>query len=206
MFDRLAGRYDSWYERNRVIAELEVKAVKAVLPQGYGVEVGVGTGFFASRLGVPLGVDPSIPMLAIARRRRVDVVQGVGERLPLRTCSLDYVLLVVTLCFVDDPQTVLAESARVVRRGGSVVACIVPRDSPWGRRYIELGRRGHPFYSVARFYTVDEVEEMMEEAGLMVVERVGVLSSPPGEPVDPGEEPTPNVEGRGFVCVRAVKP
>jgi hypothetical protein len=41
-----------------------------------------------------------------------------------------------------------------------VVTCIVPRDSPWGRRYRETAARSHPFYAKARFYTVREVVEM----------------------------------------------
>ncbi|NOZ88447.1 MAG: class I SAM-dependent methyltransferase, partial [Crenarchaeota archaeon] len=160
VFDELWSRYDSWYERNRILAENELEAVKALGLQGRGVEVGVGTGWFASRLGVEFGVDPSLGMLRLARLRGVEAVQGVGERLPLRSGSMDYVLLIVTLCFVDDPLAALREAARVARPGGAVAACIVPRDSSWGRFY-QARRSSSPFYRVARFYTVDEVEQMM---------------------------------------------
>jgi hypothetical protein len=30
IFDRYASRYDSWYERNKIIAENEVKLVKTI--------------------------------------------------------------------------------------------------------------------------------------------------------------------------------
>lgn len=203
VFERLWSRYDRWYERNRVIAENELRAVQGLGLRGRGVEVGVGTGWFASRLGVEYGVDPSTAMLRVARRRGVEAVQGVGEALPLRSGSMDYVLLIVTLCFVDDPAAVVEEAARVARRGGSVAACIVPRDSAWGRYYMER-RTESPFYRVARFYTVSEVEDMMREAGLMIDAYSSVLRFPPwGKPVE--EEPEPSPRG-GFVCVKAVKP
>ncbi len=205
VFDRLAHRYDSWYERNRVIAELEVRVVASILPKGFGVEVGVGSGYFASKLGVPLGVDPSIHMLRIALARGIEAVQGVGEALPIRTASLDYILIIVTLCFVDNPLQVLKEAARTLKPGGSLITCIVPADSPWGKHYIEMGRKGHPFYSIARFYTVDQVEEMARKAGLKPIETVGILSTPPGKPPNPKEKPTRGARNLGFICIKAIK-
>ncbi len=207
IFDRLYDRYDSWYERNRVLAELEVRAVREAIEglKGPALEVGVGTGFFASRLGVDYGVDPALNMLKVAKMRGVEVFQGVGERLPIRSNSLGYVLLVVTICFVDDPHTVIAEAARVVRPGGAVVACIVPADSPWGRHYVEKGRRGHPFYSVARFYTFSQVASMLRDVGLVVDKVAAVISKPPGSPIDPEEKPAPVYRGQGFVCIRGRK-
>jgi hypothetical protein len=50
-----------------------------------------------------------------------------------------------------------------------VVTCIVPRDSPWGRRYRETAARGHPFYAKAKFYTVREMVEMASVAPSRVV-------------------------------------
>ena len=207
IFDELFDRYDAWYLRNRLLAELELRTASMLVPRGgVGLEIGVGTGFFASNLGVELGLDPSEKMLRVARRRGVEVVRGVGELLPFRSCSVDYALVVVTICFADDPQELLREAARIVRRGGAVIACIVPRESPWGRRYAEEGRAGHPFYSAAQFFTVAEVEEMMRRAGLSIDRRIGVLSFPPGTPPR-REEPREDgdMEDMGFVCVRGVK-
>jgi len=203
VFDKYWGRYDEWYSRNRVIALNELRTVRSIGLRGLGLEVGVGTGWFASRLGVGFGVDPSINMLRVAWRRGVEAVQAVGERLPFRSGVFDYVLLIVTLCFVDDPWRVVGESARVLKRGGRLVACIVPRDSPWGR-YYEARRETSPFYRVARFYTVGEVESMMTGAGLVVEGHYSTLHFNPGE--EPRlEEPRPGASG-GFVCIYALKP
>ncbi len=53
-----------------------------------------------------------------------------------------------------------------------MITCIVPRNSEHGKYYMELGRRGgHRFYSVAHFYTVGEVKEVLESLALRLVIR-----------------------------------
>ena len=204
LFDRLWELYDEWYYRHKVIAENEVKLVSSMVSKHPVLEVGVGTGFFAQYVRAEYGLDPSINMLSKALRRGVEVVQGVGERLPFRDSVFGSVLLVVTLCLFDDPSLVLRESARSVRLGGDVVACIVPRDSSWGRKYVEEAKRGHVFYSRARFYTVEEVYRMMEDAGLIIVESKGVLGFKPWDRPYP-EEPSSDIVDKGFVCIKGVK-
>ncbi len=204
MFNKLWELYDEWYYRHRIIAENEVKLVRSMVSKHPVLEVGVGTGFFAQHVGAEYGLDPSINMLSKAVERGIEVVQGVGEELPFRDMVFGTVLLVVTLCFVDQPSLVLTESARVLRRGGDVVACIVPRDSSWGRKYVEEAKRGHVFYSRARFYTVEEVCEMMRNAGLEVAEAKGVLGFKPWERPYP-EEPSNDIINKGFICIRGVK-
>ncbi len=204
LFNRLWELYDEWYYRHRVIAENEVKLVRSMVRKHPVLEVGVGTGFFAWNIGAEYGIDPSINMLSKAVTRGIEVVQGVGESLPFRDNVFGTVLLIVTLCFVDDPRRVLKESSRVAMHEGDVVACIVPRDSSWGRKYVEEAKRGHVFYSRAKFYTVDEVVSMMEAAGLNVIESKGVLGFKPWERPFP-EEPSNNIIDKGFVCIKGVK-
>ncbi len=197
-FDARADRYDSWYERNAIIYENELEAVRALGLRGRGVEVGVGTGRFAAPLGVEFGIDMSESMLRLAASRGLDVARADASLLPVRGSSLDYALFVVTLCFLDDPTSALREARLALRPGGFVVACIVPRDSAWGEYYM---RRGGPFYSVARFYTTDEVLSMMRSVGL----RPGAISSTLSfSPLDPPRREPPGSDPRwGFVCVRS---
>jgi hypothetical protein len=87
---------------------------------------------------------------------------------------------------------------RVAKR---VVACIVPRDSAWRRRYRELAAGGRPFYSRARLYTVEEVVEM---AGAAPIRVVVTLSYGPGEgeaKEEPREVSVEEAEEMGFVCL-----
>jgi len=188
--------YDAWYGRHLALYKSELLAVAQFDCRG-GVEVGVGTGRFAEPLGLRAGVDPVREMLKLAPRG-LDLVEGVGELLPLRDGAFPCALLVVTLCFVQDSAAVLKEAMRVA---GRVVACIVPRNSPWGRRYRELAARGHPFYVRARFYTVKEVVDL---AGVPPSRIVATLSySPDEEEVleGPREASAEEAEEMGFVCL-----
>ncbi|MCE4613095.1 MAG: methyltransferase domain-containing protein [Desulfurococcales archaeon] len=206
VFEALADRYDSWFERNRIIAEAEARLVSSMVDKRPILEIGAGTGFFASRVSAEAGIDPSISMLSrAARRMRYSLlVRGVGERLPFRDSVFSTVLVVVTLCFVEDPRKVLLESRRVLTGDGDLVACIVPRDTPWGIFYEELGRTGHPFYSRARFLSLGELRRLILGAGFEITEERGVLGFAPHE--EPRlEKPSGEVRGKGFVCVKAVK-
>ena len=202
LFDKLWYRYDIWYEKNKVTAENEVRAILLLGLRGRGLEVGVGTGYFASKLGIQYGLDPSINMLRIARARGVEVILGFGECLPFKSESFDYVLLIVTLCFVDNPLAILMEAHRVTKRGGLVVTCIIPRDSIWGRYYM---RKESPFYKVARFYTVNEVMDMLKSVKLRVVKAVSTLRTYGPEDRPRYEEPVAGDLKGGFICIAAQK-
>ncbi|MEB3851446.1 MAG: class I SAM-dependent methyltransferase [Desulfurococcales archaeon] len=207
LFDRLARRYEGWHLRHRVTAENEERLVREAMrgaPRPC-LEVGVGTGFFAAAAGCEAGVDPSLGMLSMAAGRVPLRVQGRGEALPFASGSLGSVLVSVTLCFADDPQMLLAEASRALRPGGRLVACIVPRDTPWGRLYRSRGRLGHPLYRAARFYTLREVRSMAEAAGLKAASALATLTYPPWGRPRP-EKPRPPRGGEGFACLIAVKP
>lgn len=207
IFDELFWRYDDWYKRNKVTAENELRLIRKMLSSANypAIDVGIGTGFFASELGIDFGLDPSLNMLSLARIRGLNrLIAGVGERMPFRDECFGTVLIVVTLCFVDNPYEVLRESWRVLKPGGTLISCVVPRDSSWGDHYTKLGSLGHSFYSKARFYTTREVVSMIEETSFRVEGFGGILSYGPFE-VPKEEEPSEKIEGMGFVCIKAVK-
>ncbi len=207
IFNRYAREYDSWYVNHMNTAESEVRAVSTLVPRGLGIEIGVGSGFFAGRVGIPVGLEPAMAMAELARDRGVDVIVGVGESIPFRDLSLDYAVMVVTICFLDDPRKTLTEVYRVLRPSGRLITCIVPRNSEHGRYYMELGRRGHRFYTAARFYTVQELKELLESLGFSVNDKaIAVLSRGVG---DYFEEPRlvelTEAENYGFTCIEAVR-
>ncbi|BER93187.1 MAG: hypothetical protein PWP60_1165 [Candidatus Atribacteria bacterium] len=158
IFDSYSMEYDEWYDKNRLAYLSEIEALKQVVPRGgKGLEIGVGTGRFAVPLGVSFGVDPSEKMLEIAKERGVKAFLGKGEQLPFGEAEFDFVLMVVTLCFVDNPDLVLSESRRVLRDGGKIIIGIVDKNSYLGRLYQQKKQQGHKFYEKANFYSVDEV-------------------------------------------------
>jgi len=163
IFDRYYQKYDAWYDRNKFIYLSELKALKKVLPKrGKGLEIGVGTGRFASRLRIKYGVDPSENMLKIAKKRGIDVHRAQGERLPFDSSSLDYIAIIITLCFVKDPIKVLIEAKRVLKKRGKVIIGIIDKDSFLGRFYQE---KKSLFYRQAHFFGVKEVADLLKMTG-----------------------------------------
>ena len=205
-FDNVAGLYDSWYERNPVTAANEVDLVREAVSGGPRpcLEVGVGTGFFASAVGCRYGVDPSRGMLELARMRGVEVAVGRAERLPIVSGSLGTVLIVVSICFMDDPWAGLREAHRVLRSGGWLVACIVPRESPLGYYYYYRGLEGDIFYSRARFIRMEELIGEAVRIGFDPVWIKGTVSYMPYG-VARREKPRRYTGREGFACVRLVK-
>jgi len=203
VFDKLADHYDAWFdsERGAALFRAEVECLEHLMPADRSgwVEVGVGSGRFAQALGVSQGVDPSLPLIEMARARGIRTVQGVAEELPYDDDSLEGILLVVTLCFLDDPDKAMQEFARVLRPDGRLVVGFVPADSAWGRQYMRKGQEGHPFYSAARFYTCSEALDMVGAAGFRLLRAVSTLPMAPDERI--GKMPVLDgiVRGCGFV-------
>ena len=169
--------------------------------QGRWLEVGVGTGRVADSLGISEGLDPSPRMLAIAAPRGIHAVRGVAEDLPYADSSLDGVVMVTTLCFLDDPVRALAECFRVLHAHGSLVVGIVPAESPWGKSYAAKGRDGHPLYSRAKFLTCKRLILMCNRVGFFLNTVVSCLLSAPGASVSSSLHCGID-ENAGFVVMR----
>lgn len=197
--------YDAWFDKNRILYESELRAVKSLLPpEGNRVEVGVGSGRFASKLGIKEGVEPAAGIARLARARGIHVKQGTAEALPLPDAYYDAVLLVTTLCFVDDVEKTLAEADRVLKPGGCVVLSFIPKDSPFGRLY-ERRKEEDEFFQVATFYTKQEVFDALKKAGFAIDRTAQTLTSPPEMANEKVEEPSPGHDRGSFIVVRAVK-
>lgn len=210
-FEDVARDYDRWYdtpEGARVLAE-ELACLRLVIPEisGRWLEIGVGTGRFASTLGISHGVDPSPSMLSIAASRGIRTQVGVAEDLPCVDHALDGVLMVATLCFVTDVSRVLAECVRVLRPGGTLLIGHIPSDGEWGRQYIRKGSEGHPVYSQARFSTVDELVERATSERFTLVDAASALFWAPGS-MDSDSRSIEHrvVPGAGFVALKLRSP
>ena len=168
------------------------------------LEVGVGSGRFSQALGIAYGIDPSPNLLALARRRGIRVVRGVGEGLPFRRAACGGILIAFTLCFVQNPAAVLAEAFRALRPGGGLVLGLILGDSPWAQHYAAEGRKGHPLYRHARFLSRQEAEGLLRAAGFTLVGYRSTLFAPPGMPGYQVEESLAGYHpGAGFTAVEA---
>ena len=207
LFDRMAEQYDRWYDspEGGAIFREELDCLRLLWsgPCDRWLEVGVGTGRFASALGVTEGVDPSPAMLAYATRRGVRTKVGTAEALPYPDRSFDGVLVVAALCFVKDSAQAFVECARVLRPSGTLLAGIIPAEGPWGRKYAHEASEGHPVYSHAQFLTVEQLQDLAAAADLELQESASALFWPPGSPPDrPPRIERKALTGAGFVAMR----
>ncbi|MDZ7688121.1 MAG: class I SAM-dependent methyltransferase [Halobacteriales archaeon] len=201
-FEKHADRYDTWFEEYEYAYESEVNALRELVPPvPDGLSVGVGTGRFAVPLEIGVGVDPSVEMLRHARRRGVESVRGVGEALPFEDGAFDTVLVVTTVCFVDDLGKALQEARRVLSDDGVIVIGYVDADSPLGRRY-ERRKDENPFYTEATFVTTEELDNELRRAGFVDTKHVQTLFRMPEEMEGPDQVQTGYGDG-SFVGLRA---
>jgi len=211
VFDRHASEYDAWYdtEAGKAIFAMEVDCLKPLLRR-YSrpyLEVGVGSGRFAQALGIEYGVDPAPAMVHMAKARGIKVSEAPGEELPFPDRMFGAVLMAFTLCFLDNQQKVFEEARRVLQPEGGLVLGLMLRDSPWAEFYASKGRKGHPIYSKARFFSKDEVESLLRMCGFKVLDYRSVLFQLPGRTYYRRERPiTGYQESAGFVAIGSRKP
>ena len=153
--------YDSWFDGRwgRYAFEVEWTALAQALGPLHGahvLDVGCGTGRVTARLEAAgaqvVGMDRDPRMLELARARvRGPLLVADAHQLPFPAEVFDLALAVAVLEFVADPWQVVAEMARVTRRGGRLVIGALNRASPWGLAH--RARLGEPPWAPARFLT-----------------------------------------------------
>jgi len=164
-FEKHVSRYEAWFERNRFVYESELNAIRALLPKGgNGIEIGVGSGRFATPLGIKFGIEPSRAMGQVARQRGIKVLGAVAEALPLQEAQFDFAVMVTTICFVDDLETSFKEAHRVLKPAGALIIGFVDGNSPLGMVY-QKHKADNVSYKQANFYSVDEVVSHLTTAG-----------------------------------------
>lgn len=205
-FETHFQEYDAWFDANRNLFCSELLAIRAVLPtlgaaSARWAEIGVGSGRFASALGIGVGVEPAEGVAALARARGIRVVKGAAEDLPFDDRSVDAAFLITVTCFLEDMDRAFAEVTRVLVPGGSAIVAFIPSDSELGTSYANT--EGDPFFSTATLRSRSTVRAGLERAGLTVRAAASTLRCSSCEPSERPELPVDNWHGGSFVVLRA---
>jgi len=204
VFEKYAEEYDEWFDVHPWVYQSEVQAVKMLLPQsGKGVEIGAGTGRFSIPFGITVGVEPSREMAEIAKNKGMTIYNAKAENLPFGDNAFDFVLMVTTICFLEDPLQALKEIGRILRPAGKIIIGMLDKDSPLGKLY-EMKKNDSKFFRYADFYTVKQVFEWLKIAGYNDIHILQTIFHKPEEIT--ALEPIRDGYGEGlFVVISAQK-
>ena len=148
LFDQEASTYDNWYNTplGSFVDRLEKELIaKSAQPQAgeKALDLGCGTGIFTiwlAKQGLDVtGIDLSSEMLAKAREKaqRQDLaihwIQADINRLPFDRETFDLVIGNIVLEFVENPEKVVVEALRVLKKDGRLVIGLINKESYWGR-------------------------------------------------------------------------
>ena len=203
-FEKYSEKYEDWFERNKFVYESEIQAIKELFPKvKKGIEIGVGSGKFAVPLGIKIGIDPSPRMRKIAQKRGIEVIDAVAEELPFENSQFELVLMVTTICFVDNLGLAFREIYRILKPDGYLIIGFVDRDSSLGKLY-QQHKENSLFYKIATFYSTKEVVYNLSKVGFKEFDFRQTIFHGPNEIKD--VEPAKEDYGEGsFVVIRARK-
>lgn len=163
--------YEEWFAKNNNIVKSEIEAIKQLLPKsGKGIEIGVGTGIFASGLGIKTGVEPSENMRNRAIERGITTINAYAENLPISDEVYDFVLMVTVDCFFNHPSHAFREAYRILTKEGFLIVAFIDKNTSLGQIY-EGKKASNVFYKNARFHSATEIEELLKIAHFEIVDR-----------------------------------
>ena len=167
-FDLIAAPYARYRRVDPEVVRLLASRIK---PEFSLLDVGCGTGNYSIALReftgcACRGIDPSVEMLAEAKRRSDTITfeHGRAEHLPFPDESFDLVFSVDVIHHMEAPRAYFQEALRVLRRGGQI--CTVTESESMIRHRI------HTHYfpetvaaELARYPSIATLRGLMAEAG-----------------------------------------
>jgi len=203
-FEKYFLRYEQWFIDNPNVYKSELLAIKSLLPKRKkSIEIGVGSGKFAEPLGIMVGIEPSNKMRQLSLKRGIDVIDAIGEFLPIRKEKFELVLMVTTICFLDDIKIAFGEVYNILTSKGSFIIGFIDRNSPIGIKY-QFQKKENIFYNIANFYSVAEVISYLKIANFTKFEFSQTIFRPLPEIKDI-EPIKPNYGEGSFVVIKAEK-
>ena len=127
---------------------------------------------------IPQFSDDVIKCLSDCKKQGIKVYEGVAEQLPFKNKTFDFVLLVTTICFVDDLKKSFKEAYRVLKTDGFILIGFVNKEGELGKLY-QLKREKSKFYKDATFYSAEEVIDILRKTnfGDMIIKQTVFTSS-----------------------------
>jgi SAM-dependent methyltransferase len=180
-----AQRFEGSGEFREVLSILGDRVQNATV-----VDIGAGTGiaslaFLSAGAERVIAVEPDPSdevgrgaIRRLDRGRTIEVIDAFGEELPLGAEAADIVYARQVLHHAQDLASLMRECARILRRGGTFIACRehVVND----HRQLEQFRRGHPVHRLAggeNAFALSAYRSAITDAGLALSSVMGPTES-----------------------------
>lgn len=172
-FDSIADNLPSI--KKGILGNLNLsEKIAKVMPECYvAADLGCGTGdlipYLAEKAKKVIGVDKSPGMLEEASERfaklngKIDLRIGSIEHLPMRDSETECAVINMVLHYLPHPNEVISETARVLKKGGTLVVAELDKHSVEDMR-AEYGHRWLGFSS-------DEMSRMLKKSGFSSVKK-----------------------------------
>ncbi len=228
-FDKYANEYDSWFFDNTNLLQSEVNLVAHFLKNaGEVFSVGCGSGLFESilkkdfNIEVNQGLEPSIGMAEIARKRGMKVEVITAEDVDMGKELYDTVLFNGTPSYINDLESVINKAYQALKKGGKIVMIDVPKESSYATMYNlakTLDTWNHPllegihpkdpypieFVKIANWRTTKEKVTLLEKAGFTGFEFAQTLTKHPIYSNNEVEQPIEGYDCGDYVAICAFK-
>jgi len=228
-FDQYASQYDAWFLNNSHVLYSELKLVAHFLKDaGEVFSVGCGSGLFEMLLqkeygiAVRQGIEPSIGMAEIARKRGMTVAIATAEEASFGTSCYDTVLFNGTPSYITDLPKAFDKAYAALRPGGRSVVIEVPKESSYALLYNlakAVGTWDHPLLEgvhpqdpypielvhIARWRTTTQKMEMLANAGFTELQFAQTLTKHPIYSNNVTEEPIAGFDCGDYVAICATK-
>lgn len=163
------------------------------VPVTSGTTLDLGCGFGVYIAGLPNAVGLEVEERFV-RNRRAELVQGVAERIPIRSDSCGMVYLIEVIEHVNSEAETLQEVKRVLAAGGHLFVTVPNRFYPFETHGFQLNGKtiglptGIPFLSFcprlirkhierARIYSLKEIVKLLQDNGFRII-KTGFMPPP----------------------------
>lgn len=171
VFDNNVDKYENWFKKNNLILHSEISAIKQLIPDfEKGIEIGTGTGIFASQLDIKDGIEPSLEMCKKAEDRGINIINGTAENLPISKDTYQFALMVTVDCFLQNILQAFKEINRILSNNGYFIIAFIDRETTLGHMYNKR-KAADEFYSDANFHSAKEIIALLEEAGFEITDK-----------------------------------
>ena len=167
-----------------------LRAAWIPLARGEVLEVGIGSGlnlpFYSPNVQRVYGVDPSMELQQMARKRATAgtievefLSQSAEETLPLANASVDTIVTTWTMCSIPKPAKALQEMRRVLKANGRLIflehgSAPDPGVAAWQRRITPVWKRITGGCHLDR-----QIDQLITLAGFRIAElKTGYLRGP----------------------------